>query len=192
MTAAPTDSTTPTRSTTAPDPGPGTLRRLHLARAAFALAWAALFALTSSPFGTAALVLAVLYPTVDLAAAAADARSASAGRTPKPVLYVNMVVSAFAALALVAVGTDDVGDVLLVWGAWAVASGAVQLVLAVQRRAQPGQYPLILSGALSVVAGGSFAASAPDATSPTSIAGYAALGGVFFLVSGLRAGRRLR
>ena len=47
----------------------------------------------------------------------------------------------------------------------------------------------MLSGGISVLAGGSFAASASSADSVTQVAGYAVLGGVFFLVSAVRLGR---
>ena len=187
MTAAPTDSTTRiARPAATPPPA---LRRLYLVRFAFAIVWAALFAVTSSPFGSAALALAVLYPVFDVAAALTDARSPSAAPRSTVALYLNMGVSAVAAVALAVVGTGDVGDVLLVWGAWAIASGAVQLAVGLQRRAQAGHLPMIFSGALSVVAGTSFVVSAHEATSLGAIAGYAVLGGVFFLVSALRLGR---
>ena len=187
MTTAPS---APTARIAAPDVVPPVLRRLYFARFGFAIVWAGLFAATSSPFGTAALVLVVLYPVFDVAAAAVDARSASSIRRSTPALYINMAVSAVAAVALAVVGTGDVGDVLVVWGAWAIASGLVQLAVGLQRRSQSGQYPVIVSGALSVVAGTSFLVSAGSATSLGSIAGYAVLGGVFFLVSALRLGRR--
>jgi uncharacterized membrane protein HdeD (DUF308 family) len=171
---------------------PPALRPLYFARFGFAVAWAALFALTSSPFGSAALALAVIYPVVDLAAAGIDARSAAAAGRPTLALYLNLGISSVAAVALAAVGTGDVSDVLVVWGAWAIASGAVQLAVGIQRRGQSGQLPMILSGALSVVAGAFFAVSAADATSVSSIAGYAVVGGLFFLVSALRLGRNAR
>ena len=189
MTTAPSDTTPGIATATAAAPP---LRRLYLARFAFAIVWAGLFALTSSPFGPAALALAVLYPAFDVAAAVTDARSASASSRSTIALYLNVAVSAAAAIALAVVGTGDLGDVLLVWGAWAIAAGAVQLAVGVQRRAQPGHYPMIFSGALSIVAGTSFAASAHDATSVAAVAGYAVLGGVFFLVSALRLGRGAR
>ena len=164
-----------------------TLRRLYLARSVFALVWAGLFLAVSSPVGTAAVVLAVLYPAVDLAAATIDARTSGAGR-PRA-LYLNVALSLVAAVALAVVG-EDVEGILLVWGAWAITAGVVQLVVGVVRRAVGGQWPMILSGGISVLAGGSFVASAGDATSVTGIAGYATLGGVFFLISALRLGRR--
>src|SRR6478752_6630206 len=107
------------------------LRRLYLVRFAFAVVWAVLFVALSSPYGTAALVLAVLYPAFDLAAAVVDARTTDRSM---PALYVNMVLSAAAAVALLVVGTGDVGRVLVVWGLWAVTAGAVQLAVGVGRR----------------------------------------------------------
>jgi hypothetical protein len=49
---------------------------------------------------------------------------------------------------------------------------------------------MILSGGISVVAGASFVLqTTKDGASLTTLAGYATLGGVFFLVSALRLGR---
>lgn len=49
---------------------------------------------------------------------------------------------------------------------------------------------MIASGAISTLAGASFFAQAgADDASLTNLAGYAFLGGVFFLVSALRLGR---
>jgi uncharacterized membrane protein HdeD (DUF308 family) len=162
------------------------LRRLYLTRFGFAVVWAVLFATLSSPVGTAAVVLAVLYPAFDLAAAVVDARSSDGGR-PRA-LYVNTALSLAAAIALVVVGADGEG-ILVVWGLWAITAGVVQLAVGVVRRSLGGQWPMILSGGISVLAGASFVASSGSATSVTSIAGYATLGGIFFLVSALRLGR---
>ena len=165
------------------------LRPLYLARFVFALVWAGLFVAAATPFGKLALVHAVLYPAFDVLAAVVDLRSSAGGRS-RVALVANAAVSTAAAVALVAVGTGDIGDVLRVWGVWAVVAGAVQLGVALQRRAHQGQVPMMLSGGISVLAGTSFVASASGATSLTSIAGYAVLGGVFFLVSALRLGLR--
>lgn len=174
----------------ATDLGPS-LRRLYLARFVFAIAWAAVFAATSSPLGNVAFALAVIYPVVDLAAAVVDARSAVAAGRPTAVLYLNMAVSAAAAVALLAVGSDDPKNLLVVWGLWAITSGAVQLIVGLLRRSMGGQWPMILSGGISVLAGGGFIAMSADADvdSLTSIAGYATLGGLFFLASAIRLGR---
>lgn len=53
-----------------------------------------------------------------------------------------------------------------------------------------GQWPMILSGGISVLAGGSFILQAVrDGASLRGLAGYALLGGIFFLISALRMGR---
>jgi uncharacterized membrane protein HdeD (DUF308 family) len=165
------------------------LRRLYFVRAGFAVVWAGLFAATSSPLGSAGFALAVLYPLVDLGAAVVDARSASAAGRPRKALYLNMLFSLAAAVGIIVAG-KNVEAILVVWGAWAITAGAVQLIVAILRKQHlGGQWAMILSGGISVFAGAGFAAMAANATEVTSIAGYATLGGIFFLVSALRLSR---
>ena len=166
------------------------LRRLYFGRFAFAVVWAALLFLTSkSHLGLIGAGLVVAYPLFDVAAAAVDARSSG---TAVRGLYANMAISALAAAGLAVASASGVPAVLRVWGAWAVVAGLVQLIVAVHRRGMGGQWPMILSGSISVLAGANFvlSASAPN-PSPASVAGYAVLGGTFFLVSALRLGARL-
>lgn len=124
-----------------------------------------------------------------MVAAVVDFRSSAAAR-PRGPLYLNMALSLLTAIALSVAASSGIPDVLRVWGAWAITTGVVQLVLAVQRRRLGGQVPMILSGAISTVAGTGFwlMASGEDA-SLTGLAGYATLGGIFFLVSALRLRR---
>ena len=83
--------------------------------------------------------------------------------------------------------------VLLVWGLWAIATGAVQLVVGISRRALRGHWPMILSGGISVIAGTAFALQSDGSSaSLLGLAGYATLGGVFFLVSAIRLRRSAR
>ena len=168
------------------------LRSLYLARSAFAIVWALVLALTATRLGPLTAALLLLYPLVDLAAAVVDHRAARATR-PAPALVVNMVLSALAVLGLAFAVTSGLRAVLVVWGAWAITAGAVQLVVALGRRALGGQWPMILSGGISVLAGAAFVVqSGTPAASLTSLAGYATLGGVFFLVSAVRLHRVLR
>ncbi len=104
-----------------------------------------------------------------------------------------MIISALAAIGLLVALSSGVPAVLRVWGAWAVVAGLVQLVVAIRRRSLGGQGAMIASGSISVVAGVAFIlmASATGA-SLVSLAGYALLGGIFFLVSALRLGRARR
>ena len=167
------------------------LRQLYLVRSGFALVWAILLFLTASNGGPLTAVLLVLYPVFDVAAAVVDVRSQRVGASRSAVgLVVNITVSTLAALGLAVALTSGIPAVLRVWGAWALLAGVLQLVVAVGRRRLGGQWALIISGALSMVAGTTFVVQsfAPGA-SVVAVAGYALLGGVFFLVSALRLGR---
>ncbi len=73
-----------------------------------------------------------------------------------------------------------------VFGVWAVLSGLLQLGTAVRRWKEFGaQWAMILSGAQSALAGGFFIVKAyepaPDAI--VKVAGYAAVGAIYFLAS---------
>ncbi len=164
---------------------PDELRRLYYVRFAFAAVWAGLFAVTASALTPVSIALLVLYPLFDVAAAVVDIRSSGATR-PRGPLYVNMVLSLLTAVALAIAVSSGIPDVLRVWGAWAIAAGVVQVLVAIQRHRLGGQRVLVLSGGISVVAGASFIlmAAGPDA-SLASLAGYATLGGIFFLVSAI-------
>lgn len=162
------------------------LRRLYFARFAFALVWAALLVATAASLTPVSLALLVLYPVFDVAAAVVDLRSARRTRAVAG-LYVNIAISLLAATGLVVAASSGIPGILRVWGSWAIVSGLVQLVVGVQRRGLGGQWPMILSGAISVLAGTSFILqSAQDGATLVSLAGYALLGGIFFLVSALR------
>jgi uncharacterized membrane protein HdeD (DUF308 family) len=175
-----------------------TLRRLYFVRFGFALVWATLLFPTASSINLLTAVLIVLYPAFDVAAAAVDARSArvnvadGSASGSAPGLYVNIAISALTAVGLAVALTSGIPAVLRVWGAWAVVAGMVQLLVAIRRRRLGGQWAMIVSGAISVLAGVSFFLMASGAgASLANVAGYALLGGVFFLVSALRLGRNV-
>jgi uncharacterized membrane protein HdeD (DUF308 family) len=176
--------TAPAISTTA-----AALRRLYFARAAFAIVWAVVTFAVADELTALTTTLLVIYPLVDVAAALIDARSSRSTGSPV-LLYVNVVVSLLAAVGLAVAGSSGVPAVLRVWGAWAVVAGLVQLVVGVTRRRLGGQWPMIISGGLSVLAGSSFivAASASD-PALTNAVGYAIPGAAFFLIAAIRLGR---
>ena len=178
--------TTAPAPASAPDVVASALRRLYFVRFGFALLWAVALFSTASSIGPVSATLLVIYPLFDVVAAVVDARSSRASRSA-PGLYVNMAISGLAAVGLAFAVASGIPGVLRVWGAWAVTAGLVQLIVAVRRRELGGQWAMIASGGISVLAGLSFLrqAGAPD-PSLSSLAGYALLGGIFFLVSALR------
>lgn len=165
------------------------LRRLYLVRFGFAITWAILLFVIGSDLNPTSVTLLVVYPAFDVVAAVADLRSSRA-TAPARGLYLNIAVSAVAAVGVAIASASDVPAVLRVWGAWAIVSGLVQLSVGIARRTLGGQWPMILSGGLSVLVGvGFILAAGADDPSLAGLAGYAALGGVFFLISALRLGR---
>ena len=165
------------------------LRNLYAARFVFAALWAGVFALSASALTPVSVTLLVLYPVFDVAAAVADLRAPGEDRS-RIALRVNVGLSASSAVALGIAASSGMADVLRVWGAWAVVAGLVQVVVATRRGRLEGQRVQALSGAISVVAGTAFVAMAagPD-VSLAGLAGYGALGGIFFLISAVRLHR---
>jgi hypothetical protein len=165
------------------------LRTLYYVRFAFAIVWAVLMMAVAKKINPGATALLVIYPLFDVAAAVIDFRSSGTTR-PKAPLYVNMALSLLTAVGLAVAAGSGIPSVLRVWGAWAITAGIVQLVVAILRYRLGGQWPMILSGGISVLAGGSFIVMAGGAKpSLTSVAGYAILGGIFFLISAIRLQR---
>ena len=177
-----------TATTPAPVQTARALRTLYFVRAAFSVVWVSLVFLfaKSSPSLTAALLL--LYPTWDVLATFADIRanrSAAGSLLPQ---YVNIVVGSLTTVAVGLALRSGIPAVLTVFGVWAGLTGLIQLLLGLRRRRQVGgQWPMILSGGQSIVAGVSFVVMAHDPTmGVANLAGYSAFGAFYFLVAALR------
>ncbi len=105
-------------------------------------------------------------------------------------LYLNIALSTLTGIGLAVAATSGIPAALRVWGVWAITAGVVQLIVGAARRRLGGQWAMIASGGISTLAGASFFAQAgKDDASLGSLAGYAFLGGILFLVSALRLGR---
>ncbi|WP_235746553.1 hypothetical protein [Nocardia coffeae] len=166
-----------------------TLRNLYYVRFGFAIVWAVLMMTVAKTISPGTIALLVIYPLFDVAAAVVDFRSSGSTRAKTP-LYINMGLSLLATIGLAVAVSSGIPNVLRVWGIWAITAGIVQLAVAILRYRLGGQWAMILSGGISVLAGSSFIAMAggPKAAL-TSVAGYAVLGGVFFLISAIRLHR---
>ncbi|TYB96971.1 hypothetical protein FXF53_20775 [Micromonospora sp. WP24] len=165
------------------------LRRLYLVRFAFAIVWALVAFTTAEHLGPLAVTLLVLYPLFDVAAAVVDARASRTTGSPG-LLYANVTVSLLAAVGLAVASTSGIPAVLRVWGAWAIVAGLIQLLVGATRRRMGGQWPMIISGGISVLAGGAFiAGAAAENPTLTNAIGYAIPGAIFFLISAVRLGR---
>ncbi|MBE2316705.1 hypothetical protein DVA67_012030 [Solirubrobacter sp. CPCC 204708] len=161
-----------------------TFSLLTRGRAALAVVWAVAFVVavgdrvptTATELTAAIALLLAAYPLIDAVSSFVERR------------WVNGALSTLAAVALAVTGfAGDARDALLVFGAWAAVSGALQLALALRHR---DGWPMIVSGGLSTLAGVSFvAASSREEAQLAMLAGYAAVGAVLYLVSTFRARR---
>ncbi|MBI0326746.1 DUF308 domain-containing protein [Burkholderia plantarii] len=164
------------------------LKRYYFTRTAFSVIWAALAFSIGRQAPAVAAVLLVIYPAWDALANGIDmSRSGGAGANRTQAINLVMSVAATAAV-VVALQSRDGGvlGVLGVFGAWAIVAGLLQLGTAVRRwKSAGGQWPMILSGAQSALAGAAFFAQAhvPVTQAITRIGGYACVGALYFLIA---------
>lgn len=170
------------------EPDKSWLKSYYTVRALFSAAWVALALTVGSAQPALGLILMVIYPAWDSLANYYDAQR-SGGLRSNPTQLFNMVVSAIVTIAVVVASSRDFHAVLTVVGLWAVLSGILQLATAVRRWGGAGaQWPMILSGAQSALAGGFFVKMALNPEAPVSVAtvaGYAGFGALYFAISAI-------
>ena len=183
--------TTTTPTATAVASSRSGLRSLYLIRIAFSAIWVVLVFATCHSLKSAdapsviSAVLLVAYPLWDAIATLLELRLTGSGGPDNSVRVGNAVLSGLAAVAMLIAVFSTIKATLIVFGVWALISGAIQLTLAIRRRRTVGaQWPMMLSGGISVLAGLKFTATAGSASSGLSgVAGYSAFGAFWFLVS---------
>lgn len=162
------------------------LKRYYGVRALFSILWVALAFTVGKAQPPVGIVLLIAYPVWDCLANYADA-ARNGGLRANPTQLLNMVVSALVTLAIVATVGHDLHAAIGVIGIWASLSGILQLATGVRRwRSASAQWPQILSGAQSTLAGAHFLVKAVHpaaAVSVADVAPYAAFGAFYFAIS---------
>jgi hypothetical protein len=168
------------------------LRTLYFVRAAFSLVWAGLLIAHVSLLTP---LLLLLYPTWDVAATFADLRASrqagyGSNREATWPRYLNIVIGLATTVGVAIALPQGTPVVLLVFGAWAILTGLIQFGLGwFRRQTLGGQWPMILSGAQSAIAGITFMLLAhTPSLGIVNLAGYAIFGALYFLL----AARQLR
>ncbi|MBY4693179.1 DUF308 domain-containing protein [Burkholderia latens] len=163
------------------------LKRYYFSRAIFSAICVVLAFSVGRQSAAAAAILLVVYPAWDAVANFVDGQR-SGGMASNRTQTVNVAISAITTVAVVPALNAGMGAVLAVFGAWAIVSGVLQLGTAVRRWKHFGaQWVMILSGAQSALAGLFFLAQR-HAAAPQPIgriAGYAAVGAIYFLISAI-------
>lgn len=162
------------------------LNRYYYVRAAFSALWLIAAITIGKNSATASALLLIGYPAWDALANFIDGKRSGVLARNRTQL-INVLVSLAVALAI-AVSLPDMHRVLVVFGAWAIGSGLLQLGTALRRwKTHGAQWAMILSGAQSALAGAFFISQAqlPAEPSIATVAGYAGFGAFYFLVSAL-------
>jgi len=167
------------------------LRKLYFIRVAFSVTWVVLVSLLAKTSFTAATILLVIYPLWDVVGTFLDIRANQGNGTSVTPQYVNVAISIVTTLSVAFAITKGVPAALIVFGAWALLTGLIQLVLGLKRRKEfGGQWPMILSGGQSMLAGVSFIAMAHSPNMGiVNLAGYSAFGAFYYLLAAIRLGK---
>ncbi|GAA2339744.1 DUF308 domain-containing protein [Streptomyces kunmingensis] len=170
------------------------LLKLYLGRGILAVAWALAFARAHEDVDAVAITLLVVYPLIDAVSSLLDHRAAPDG-SERRIIAFNGVLSTLAALAIGVAGAGGEAPVLHVFGAWAVISGAAQVIVGVRRRGPEfgKQWPTLISGGLSFLVGITYnIQAAGDDPSLDVLSVYATGGGVWFILQALLLGWKSR
>lgn len=163
------------------------LKKYYFIRAAFSVLWVAAAFMVGQHVSQVAAILLIIYPAWDALANYIDA-SKSGGPAINRMQAVNIIISALTTLAVIFTIRESMNAVIAIFGAWAILSGLLQLGAATQRwRHNNAQWSMALSGAQSALAGSFFIFQAQQVVPPSilNIAGYAAFGAFYFLISAL-------
>ena len=136
-----------------------------------------------SPIVAGALL--VLYPAWDALVNLMDAKR-SGGIAANATQTFNAAMSVATTIAMAVAVNRGTHPVFFVFGVWAVVSGLLQLGTALRRWKQASaQWPMALSGAQSALAGEFFVKQSGDPSPMVEqLAGYAAVGALYLLISG--------
>jgi uncharacterized membrane protein HdeD (DUF308 family) len=163
------------------------LRKLYFIRAAFSVAWVIVITLFAKTSIGLASVLLIIYPAWDVVGTFLDIRANhnSPSKTPQ---YVNAAISSITTVAIAIALQKGIPETLMVFGAWAIGTGLIQFILGLRRRKfLGGQWPMIISGAQSVIGGTATIILAHDPTiGIPSLSTYVAFGAFYYLLAAYR------
>ncbi|MEU5565396.1 DUF308 domain-containing protein [Micromonospora musae] len=170
------------------------LLRIYLTRGLIAIGWAAGFAAVRDSLSAPTVLLLIIYPLIDVVGSLLDARE-DPGTPARKLQIFNIALSALATLGLGLSAIGGIGAVLFTFGVWAIVSGVAQFAVAVRRRGPElgRQWPMLIAGVLSVIAGVTYLPAAVGAgPSLSMLILYTAAGGTFFVLQAVSLAWRQR
>jgi hypothetical protein len=169
------------------------LRNLYFVRTTFQLLWAAAVLATALTQPRFAAILLIAYPLWDVACTLYDLRTSRPAGSARTSQVINALLGAATALGMAFTVFSKPAYSILIFGAWAVGAGLLQLVAGLIRRKQlGGQWAMILSGAQSSAAGIAFVLGGLSGKlHARDMGGYAIFGAIYFLIGGILLNRKL-
>ncbi len=181
-----TKTATLSQGVSASEASPHWLKRYYAVRALFSAVWVVSAFTIGKTWPSLGIALLIAYPAWDCLANCVDTMR-TGGLRANPSQTLNVVVSAIVTLAVAVTVSSDFHIAIGVIGVWAALSGILQLATGVRRwRSASAQWPQILSGAQSTLAGAHFLVQAVHPATSVSVADvapYAAFGAFYFAVS---------
>lgn len=169
------------------------LRKLYITRVAFSIIWIALVVTVAKTNNTLTTILFIIYPAWDVVATFFDikANPPAASKSPQ---YVNVGIGVLTTMAVIIALQSGIPEALMVFGVWAFLTGLIQAILGIRRRKHfEGQWPMIISGAQSMLAGAFIIATAQTPNQGVaSLAGYSAFGAFYFALAAFRLGKTIK
>jgi uncharacterized membrane protein HdeD (DUF308 family) len=164
------------------------LRQLYFIRVSFSVTWVILTVLLAKTSFQIASILLIIYPAWDVIGTFLDIRANRNNSQSKTPQYVNAVISGVTTIAVAVALQKGVPAALIVFGAWAIGTGLIQFILGIRRKkTMEGQWPMIISGAQSVIGGTATIILAYDPTRGIpSLATYVAFGAFYYLLAAIR------
>lgn len=161
------------------------LRNLYLIRAGFSIIWVILVLLFAKKSLEFAHIILIIYPAWDVIGTLLDIRANRHNHTSKAPQYVNIGISSIATIGIILALQNGIPMTLIVFGAWAILTGLIQLILGLRRKKyMGGQWPMIISGAQSMIGGTTNIILAHNtARGIPSLATYVAFGAFYYLLA---------
>lgn len=169
------------------------LRKLYFTRAAFSVTWVVLVSLFAKGSFQIASILLIIYPAWDVFGTFMDIR-ANRNNTSKMPQYINIAISTITTIAIALALKKGIPETLIVFGAWAILTGLIQLILGLKRKkSMSGQWPMIISGGQSIIGGTVNVILAHNPSRGiTSLATYVAFGAFYYLLAAYNLSRSVK
>jgi uncharacterized membrane protein HdeD (DUF308 family) len=170
------------------------LRTLYFTRTAFSIVWVILVSFFGRKSAPVASILLIIYPIWDVVGTILDIRANRNNSTSKIPQYVNIGISSVTALVFAYTLQQGIVMTLIAFGAWAILTGLIQFILGLRRKkTMEGQWPMIISGAQSVLGGTANIILAHNtAKGIPGLATYVAFGAFYFLLAAIRLNKTIK